>query len=85
MGDRRGYMPVRDCVDMRMDCIFCRQPDIADKGGERFMNIPTVIVLILIAAALAAAVIHMIKNRNSCGSCGGCSSYERCSRCKKLK
>ena len=46
------------------------------------MNVPTVIVLILIAAALATAVIHMIKNRNSCGGCG---SYERCSRCKKLK
>ena len=46
------------------------------------MNIPTVIVLILIAAAAAGAVIHMIKNKNSCG---GCSSYERCSRCKKPK
>ena len=50
-----------------------------------FMNIPTVIVLILIAAAVAGAAIHMASNKNSCGSCGGCGSYERCSRCKKLK
>ena len=68
-----------------MDCIFYRQPDIMDKGGERFMNIPTVIVLILIAAAVAGAAIHMARNKNSCGSCGGCGSYERCGRCKKLK
>lgn len=72
-------------MDMRMDCIFYRQTDITDKGGERFMNIPTVIVLILIAAAVAGAAIHMARNKNSCGSCGGCGSYERCSRCKKLK
>ena len=49
------------------------------------MNIPTVIVLILIAAAVAGAAIHMARNKNSCGSCGGCGSYERCSRCKKLE
>ena len=47
------------------------------------MNIPTVIVLILIAAAVAGAAIHMARNKNSCGSCGGCSSYESCSRYKK--
>ena len=49
------------------------------------MNIPTVIVLILISAAVAGAAIHMARNKNSCGSCGGCGSYERCSRCKKSK
>ncbi len=48
------------------------------------MNIPTVIVLALVAAALAAAVRHMIKNRK-CGTCSGCGNYRNCSRCGRQK
>ncbi len=44
------------------------------------MNMPTIIVLILVAAALAAAVIHMAKDKNNCGSCSMCSNYKSCSR-----
>ena len=34
MGGRRGHMPVRDCVDMRMDSVLYRRIAVADKDGE---------------------------------------------------
>ena len=49
------------------------------------MNLPTVTVLILIAAALAAAIRHMIKNKKTCGTCSGCGNYKNCSSCNREK
>ena len=34
MGGRRGHMPVRDCVDMRVDSVLYRRIAVADKDGE---------------------------------------------------
>ena len=34
MGDRCGHMPVRDCVDMRVDSVLYRRIAVADKDGE---------------------------------------------------
>ena len=55
--------------------------------GAGQMNLPTVILLILIAALAGAAIRYMLKHRGegSCGSCKGCGSCSASGRCSKEK
>ena len=47
------------------------------------MNFATIVVLIIIGAALCAAVFSMVRSRRrgGCGGCAGCGNRGCCSRC----
>lgn len=44
------------------------------------MSTADIIVIVLIAAAVTAAVVHIVRNRgkNCCGDCSSCSGKDRC-------
>lgn len=49
------------------------------------MNIVDMILIAAIAAAVIAAVVHIVRSRKK-GGCGcGCSSCEGCTMCRKDK
>lgn len=75
MGCARCDFVVRDRVGL-CTCGLCgrRNPAV----GGKIMNFATIVVLIMIGAALCAAVFSMIRGRRK-GSCGGCSGC--CSGC----
>lgn len=44
-------------------------------------NIGTVIVCLILAGIVAAAVRHLVRQKQSGGSCAGCSSCGSCPHC----
>ena len=74
---------VRACCDSavrnRVGLCVCGLCDWQNPAvGGKAMNLATIVVLIMIGAALCAAVFSMIRGRRK-GGCGGCSGC--CSGC----
>ena len=73
MGLARRDPAVRNRMGLRVCGLYgWWNPDV----GGKFMNFPTIVVLIMIGAALCAAVFSMIRSRRK-GRGWGCSSCSR--------
>ena len=50
------------------------------------MNPPSIIALVLVGVCFIAAVVYIIKHKNSCGGCSGnCAGCPGCSSCREKR
>ena len=48
------------------------------------MDIPSIIVLIVVAVCLTGAVVYLVRNRGKgCGGCSGCGGCAGCAGCAR--